>query len=336
MSAPIVSMHPRGSGFVKMAMAMIAGRGDLLESAAWSEVHNGATAPATTVLRAAAAFGGIYPDEWGGALYTAYQSLAVEMIGLIEQKSVVGQLSNLRRIPLGTRVGIAVSGPNASWIGQGVAIPVSAMGFTDAPLDPLKLGSLIVLSEELARSTSPAVEPLLRTTMVNAISERLDRSFLDPTNPGLPEIEPASITFGVTPTPGGADDAADLAALVAAFQGDIGAAYIVTSPAKLATMVGAAWPDLSVRGGSFGGFPVIATKAAEGNLIMVDPTGIAYGSDLLTLDKSGAASIQMDDSPVAGESQLVSLWQANLVALRGIQSANWIAKPGSVAFIAGS
>lgn len=93
---------------------------------------------------------------------------------------------------------------------------------------------------------------------------------------------------------------------------------------------------IDMNGGTFMGLPVIvesvpanpgsgspATGAGQ-RLILAKASEILLADDGgVTIDVSREASLQMDSAPTAGATELVSLWQNNMVALRAERFINW-------------
>src|SRR5262249_45235392 len=83
----------------------------------------------------------------------------------------------------------------------------------------------------------------------------------------------------------------------------------------------AAFPGMSPKGGEIlPGLPAIVSDGVpSATMVLVDAQQVAAASESITLDASNEASIQLDsapDSPPTGSTNLVSLWQSDLVALR--------------------
>src|SRR5690606_40682755 len=86
--------------------------------------------------------------------------------------------------------------------------PVSDLAFRTISLDMDKVAGIVVLTDELVRSSAPSAEGIVRQDLVAQIARFLDAQFLDPTVVGSDD-NPASITNGVTPiTASGADSEA--------------------------------------------------------------------------------------------------------------------------------
>lgn len=82
----------------------------------------------------------------------------------------------------------------------------------------------------------------------------------------------------------------------------------------------AAFPGATYRGGEIAGITVIASDGVPANtMVLADAQQIAAASDTITLDASREAIVQLDtapDSPPTASSNLVSLWQLNMIALK--------------------
>jgi len=207
-----------------------------------------------------------------------------------------------------------------------------------------KIAAISVITEELARFSSPSAETLVRDELGRAIIARMDVDFIDPAKGAVANVRPASITNLVTPTPATITDADSVRAAL----GDLLAAYLTANntpesavlimPATIALdwslMFNALgqpeFPTLSMRGGTLQGIPVITTQHASisGNslVIMVNASDIFLADDGgVTVDVSREASITMSSDPVAdaATAEVVSMWQANELALRAERYVNW-------------
>jgi hypothetical protein len=163
----------------------------------------------------------------------------------------------------------------------------------------------------------------------------------------------AAMTTGLTPTASAGTTAAnaltDIGKLLASVTlGETSRPYFVMNPARaksgamLLTTAGSfAFPALTPLGGSIVGIPVLVSDAvAAGQVLLVDASGIAGDSDVITLDASGQAMIQLDDTPddpVTASTAMTSLWQHNM---RAIRASRYFAaerfRTGAVAAISGA
>jgi HK97 family phage major capsid protein len=258
-------------------------------------------------------------------------------------------------------VGIAgqTSGGAGYWVGQGKAKPLTKFDFDRVSLGFSKVAAISVITEELARFSSPSAEQLVRDGLKAALVERLDIDFVDPAKAEALNVSPASITNGVAPIASGgatADDIRqDLQALMAAFIGTnqnvASLVLIMPNTAALAlslmrnSLGQREFDGLSVKGGTLEGLPVIASQyahtAAAGDMLIAanaELIGLA-DDDVVTVEASREASLEMSDAPVGnsdvpGAVALVSMWQTNSIALRAERFINWKRlRPGAVAFI---
>jgi len=235
-------------------------------------------------------------------------------------------------------------------VGQGAPKPVTKFDYTATNLTWAKVAAISVLTDELIRFSNPSAEALVRSSIADALRERLDIDFIDPGKAAVANVSPASITNGVAPiSSSGSDEThvrADLRALwapfIAANIAPTTAVYIMSSTTALALslMVNAlgqrAFPDISMNGGTLLGIPVIVSEyarntggSAGGLVILANASDIWLADDGgFTLDASREASLQMDDAPTLNsatgtEAQVVSMFQTNSVALRAERFINW-------------
>ena len=183
--------------------------------------------------------------------------------------------------------------------------------------------------------------------MIRALADALDSALIDPANAGIADVMPGSITNGVAPSPTG-NPGTDIAALIAAFDGDFESAAFITDPATAAQIAlardaagGFAFPDAGPRGGSMLGLPLIMSRSSPrdssgGQLALVDASGIAYGAEGVRTSASEHTTIEMvDDTTEPPTVEQVSMYQTNSVAMLSEIAANWkVAREGAVAYVA--
>lgn len=300
------------------------------------------------VLKAAVAAGNTTDATWAGPLVYANQ-LATEFIEYLRPQTIVGRFGqgsvpSLRRVPFNVRITGQTSGASANWVGQGVPKPVTKFDTAATTLGFSKIAAISVITEELARFSSPSAEGLVRDELGRAIIARMDIDFIDPAKALVANVSPASITNGVTPTAATITDADSVRAALGALL----AAYLAANnPPQSAVLIMPAttalnwslmfnalgqpeFSSLSMNGGSIQGIPVITTQHAviAGNelVIMVNASDIFLADEGgVTVDVSREASITMSSDPVAdaATASVVSMWQANMLALRAERFVNW-------------
>jgi HK97 family phage major capsid protein len=286
---------------------------------------------------------------WASPL-VEYNTIASEFIEFLRPTTIIGQIPGLRRVPFFMRAVGQTTGGSAAWVGEGRAKPLTRFAFNATTLAHTKLAAISVLTDDVVRFSSPSAEGIVRDALADAIRERGDLDFIDPSNAGTANIKPASITNAATPLTSQGNSAedvrADIAALVGAFvtENMNVASLVLIMPNTLALMLSLMrnaqgvreFPDITVNGGTLEGIPVVASQYA----VFGSPTGslvIALNASELfladdgnvTVSASREASLEMDDAPSSRssspvtESTLVSMFQTNSVALRAERSINW-------------
>jgi HK97 family phage major capsid protein len=237
------------------------------------------------------------------------------------------------------------------------------MNAIEVTLGIAKAAGLVVLTEELVRSSDPSAEMKVRDDLLGSITEFLDRQFLDPTVAAVSNVSPASITNGVTAlTPTGTTLAtlrADIQTLFKSFinvnDDPTTATWIMdTGMALTISMMQNAlgqneFPGLTINGGTFAGLPAVVSNSANvaGSpdsgrmIILAKQSDIMLAEGGLEIDASREASVEMTDVPTgdaaagtAGTTSLVSMFQSKSVAVRATRFVNWKKKRSTaVAFI---
>ena len=102
-------------------------------------------------------------------------------------------------MPFNTKVPTQTAGGTYGWVGEGKPKPLTALAFSSATLAVAKAAGIIVITEELARLSSPSAEAVVRADMIAGIAQFLDGQFIDPAVAEVANVHPASITNGLTP-----------------------------------------------------------------------------------------------------------------------------------------
>ena len=291
--------------------------------------HKAATGPGDTVT-----------PSWAGALVDT--GLAREAVQLLRGRSVVAQVSpRMQQVPFGQRTVVdATATPLGGWIVEGASMPIGQLAFAAAgPLLPTKAGAAVVVTRELVTVGGPTAEQSIRMTLLSQLAAVIDRLFLDPSIAPAGGA-PGSITNGATAiTSSGSTAAAiqaDLAAMIAAITtSGQGLTWILrpTTAAHVAAALGAA-SDLPR---TLYGLPVALSANSPQQIVLADLAAVLYadeGGFDVSLTKD--ATVRLDSAPAPATPQ-TSLWQQNLIGLKGLRWLNWArAVDGSVAFMATS
>lgn len=265
-----------------------------------------------------------------------------ELFRAVRESAVLFRLRAARRTGWRTR-SILTGGTLAAWVKPGGAIPVHKAEFDNEGLEPFKVAAITMATQSTLEST-PGIEGQLFADLTRAVVDKLDADLLDPANGGTAGQTPSAITNGISAIAATNDPGADLAALVASFDGDLLSSYFIMPPDVAVKLAGTGdFPDLGARGGEAVGLPVLTSRAAPvESVILVDPSGfmVAYDEEIL-LEAGKEGSLEMEteptqDSTVPTAAQLVSLWQSNCVAFRAIGHVAWKqARSGGVAMLQG-
>ncbi len=327
------------------------------ESAAAADAARlwGADSPEARVLKASVgAATPIAGAGWDASALNAVDSAGKEFWTLIHPSTVVGKMPALRRVPFNVRLIGLTAGATATWMGPGKPMAVTKDAMQAFTFPERKLGAIKVVTEEVVKLGGLEAEAYLDSELEAAPVELLDSSFLDAANTGITDEKPASVTAGVSPITSSGSAVADVAALIAAFSGDLGVAVFVTDPTLAAqialTRVSStgpyAFPNASVRGdGNILGIPLLVSKSSpraisgspsvsRGQLALIDPSGVAFGGGAVNFERSTQGTIEMSDAPTnsptfSGSPQTVhatnhvSLFQTNSVALKVTIYVNW-------------
>ncbi|RVI90785.1 phage major capsid protein [Sinorhizobium medicae] len=357
----------KGTAFTRFAMALMAGKGNLMQSVEIAKRWADQTPEVETVLKAAVAAGTTTDPTWAKPL-VEYQNMASEFAELLRPATIIGRIPGLRRVPFNIKVPRQTGGSSASWVGEGAPKPVSALAFDQINLGVTKLAGIVVMTDELVRFSNPSAEAIVRQDLIDTIVQTMDKDFVDPANAGTAGVKPGSITNGVAPVVASGTDADAVRADVQKVMGKFvtanlslsGAVWIMTEMQALAFALmlnplgQREFPDIEINGesgGRFFGLPVVLSEnvplnpgsgdpvvGAGSRIILAKASEIMLADDGETLlDASNQASLQMDSAPTnppTDATVMVSLWQMNLVGIRAERFINWTKRrPGAVQWI---
>ena len=306
---------------------------------------------------------------YGGPLM-AYVQFAGDFVEFLRPQSIIGKfgttqngvaIPDLNHIPFNVHIRGQTSGGAGYWVGQGQAKPLTRTDFNDTYLGFTKLANIAVLTEELMRFSDPAAETLIRNMLAGAIVQRMDADFIDPTNAGVANVKPASITYGATTV-------ASTGAAVDNIRQDIDALWNTAAVANLPmdsavyitdartarrisllqTSLGQPqFAGVTMRGGALDGVPIIVSNnvptPTAGSIIV-----LAFASEIwladdgqVSLAASTEASLEMNSAPTSNATtptavQMVSMFQTDSVALRAERYINWAKRrTQAVAYVTG-
>jgi HK97 family phage major capsid protein/HK97 family phage prohead protease len=343
-SVPIIQVRsqlPKGTGFVRFVQGLAACKGNLMQAEQYAKQWDDSTPEVGLVFKAAVAAGTTTDATWAGPL-APLMPLTSEFLELLRPATILGKVPGFRKVPFNVTIASQTGGGTYQWVGQGAPKPVGKLQFGSVSLTITKCAGIVVITLELARTSTPSAEAVIRQDMINGIAAFLDVEFTDPSKAPVAGVSPGSVTNGVTPIttagPTPANARTDIQAMAAAMSAagiPIGGAVLLMSTTNALALSNALnalgqplFPSLSLNGGTvMGGITVIPSQSMGTTVAMVQPDAILYADDGgVTIDVSQEASVQMDsapDNPALATTVLTSLWQNNLVGLRAERFINW-------------
>jgi hypothetical protein len=222
------------------------------------------------------------------------------------------------RAPFNQRISYFTGLPSGKLRGEGEVISVKRATGDKVFLQPKMVAGISVFTKEMITSVSGQGEAFLTTELKRAIVPTLDAGMF------------SLITDGSTPTMASSGPAptgaiADIRWLLSQVNPKAESRLVwVMSPdvgQYASTLYEAGWvfERMGPTGGEICNTPAIVSDGLDpGTFGLIDATGIAADSLGVDLTVSTQSSLQLDDSPdspVTSSTNVISLWQQNLVAL---------------------
>jgi HK97 family phage major capsid protein len=364
-----------GQAFTRFVGALALSKGNLMQAAEIAKRWEHETPEVTNVLRHAVAIGntndpgawlqraavaaGTTTDPIWAAPLVNYQIMASEFIALLRPFTVFGQLSGYRSVPFNIKIPRQTAGATANWVGEGASKPVSSNAFDMVTIPWAKMAVIVVITQELARFSTPSAEMLVRDDLLAAIAQFIDQQLLLDTVTAIAGVRPASITNAAHKVP-------STGSTVAAVTTDLATAMLYMSTANinltnpvwlmnpaaamfLATLRTAqdvfAFPGMGMGstggiqpgGGStqavvqgftrnLMGIPVLVSGNVPPQTIdLLEQSELMVADDgEVLIDTSQEASVQMDSAPATPATPLVSFWQQNLLGIKAERFIYWL------------
>jgi hypothetical protein len=198
--------------------------------------------------------------------------------------------------------------------------PISSLVLGQQLLEPRKSAAIIVASKELAGF--PGAEQLFANELTKAVVAATDSFFL------------AALIAATSPTGSAGATLTNITTdfdtlLSAITTGATSRVFYVASPANIKSIMTKAnaggqpaYANLGINGGEIwpGVTAIASDQISSSAALMFDATAIVGNADIIVPDRSDITSLQMEsttpDSPPTASTILVSLWQADLRALK--------------------
>jgi HK97 family phage major capsid protein/HK97 family phage prohead protease len=306
------------------------------------------------IMKAAVEGGGSGSGEWGAELVQADTTYTGDFIEYLKSKTVYDALP-LREVPANIMIKGQDGTATGYWVGESKAIPAGKADFSDVSLTPLKVAALAVVSNELLRDSTPSAEKLVRDSLVDASTQRIDTTFLS-TSAAVAGVSPAGLLNGVSGQSSSGNDgdgvAEDIKTLYDIFITALNASglQLVMNPALAKaiqlmrnTLGIFEFPGITQDGGTLLGDPVkTGDNVNSAHMILLKPSDIfKIGDTGVEVSISREAMIEMDDAP-AMDSQtpttasgaVVSMFQTESTAIKVVRSINFAKRrSGAVQYI---
>lgn len=300
----------------RYAKALATGAGNFAETVAAAERERAVPRVLETIKSGSSA-AALSDPNWGGALAPAAGEMSLALIETIRPRSVFYTLAEMA-VPAefharAVAMALIAADPHteSEWL------PVQTANLEPAPLVPVQTGAIIVISDTLARSSDPAAFRALRRELEEGAIRATDARAL-----GI-------ALDGITPVAATAAPLADLRGMLTAVSATgAGRMLFAAAPdtanaaATAATDDGARlFPGMGPTGGEILGIPCIVSDAVTaGTLALFDCASFCANEGAITVDRAAAGALQMRTDPTQAASELVSLFQSNLQALRMISA----------------
>jgi HK97 family phage major capsid protein len=336
--SPVVSVKSNlepGILYTRAIMALVRSNFNRHEAAELATKQWSDTPEVALFIKAAVAPGTTTDPAWAAPLVRP-DAVSSEFIDLLRPATALGKI-NFMRVPFGVAVPILTNGGIYGWTGEGAPKHVTKLGFATDKLPLTKATGIIVLTDELVRTSNPDAEVICRNAMIKGIAAFLDSQLLDPAVAPVANVSPGSITNGTTAIPTTGSALADIHAIVSALSAanvPLGGLTLIMSETNALTLGmvrdpqgNHAFGGLTSSGGTVDGIKVVTSNAAGTNVIGVQPELVIY-SDFggVAIDMSRDATLQMSDAPMHptdATAVWTNLFQNNLVALRAEQYVGW-------------
>jgi len=323
--------------FASYAYHLLRAGGNVNHAAELAENTNDQYPRAHRVLKAAVTAGTTTDVSWASSL-TDYSGMAQGFVEALRSVSAFDTiLPFARRMPLHSQFGVFTAAIGSA-VAQGAALPVRKLSIAADVVDPVRLGALVVTTDELFRFAFAEGVAMLQAEMVGAVADVTDQEF----GAFLASGAPSSASSGNVRS----DLQTALASIAPRGRSKMFAIVGPATASDLATAQTAdglaLYPGFTPTGGVIAGVQFVASDTAvEGSpddMIVVDAHSLALAADLPMLRASKYATIEMDDAPsnsaVTGTAaNMVSMFQSNSVALLAERYTGWTKIRSNAAYV---
>jgi hypothetical protein len=278
------------------------------------------------VEKAVVSAGSTADASWAGNL-VAYQILQSGFVESLRSLGAFDQLlPSMRRIPAYNYASIVTGGFVGHNIGEAAWKPISKLSISADLMTPQKAVAFAVSTAELLRFATAGTQVLFGDELRLAVAQTTD----------IPVI--AALLAGLTVSASSGDPRVDIADLLASVPlKQSSRPFLLTSPTVVSQLAVARdsagatlFPSISIpEGGECFGIPLRGVDSLsnyDGNgdyLVLVDASQCAGESDVITLDESSQADLQMTDSPTDAPEAMISMYGTDSVAIKAERFFNF-------------
>jgi len=272
----------------------------------------------------------------GASDHAALRNVASEVVRLVQRKTVIGQMVGWTPAPPYVPViDIDDEPPVGTFIPPGGAVPVAHLPITSAMTEPGTLGEIFGFDTRVLASMDPRARRLFESQFIWRLRKLEDKEFLSATAAVAGE-RPAGILADATLVPSSGttpeDLRADLDALYAAVSGgEPRAPYYITSGrvAQRLAHLESSGIQVTDAGLRIGAVPVVTSAQAGDHLILLDASRLIVTDELLEIDASAVAAVEMSDTPIGSSAvptpaSLVSGFQTNTTFIKALRLISWV------------
>ncbi|WP_233862964.1 phage major capsid protein [Paraburkholderia adhaesiva] len=317
--------------FVRACKAIAIKKGDVFNAKDWALNAYGSRSAVTAYLTKAAqpvTSASINDPDAPASLRDA------EFIGLIQRRSVIalvdealgGGGNGWRRVPPFVPLLLQLNGASAGWVPEGALKFVGNANFDVSVLIPKKLAAMLVASIEFVKELDETTDLALQPDLARAVSDEINRTLVS--NDTVTNASPGGLFVGIEPLDSTGTLDGDVEQLVDSFPGDFSSAVLLASPrAGVGFAFSGHDQTAGARGGYVAGIPLVTVPGLpDGTLALIDARRVVLYEGETVPGASQQSAVTFTDAD--GATQLVSLWQNNLVGLRTETFVNWIPLDG--------
>ena len=312
--------------FVRVARALTLNKGDVRTAMKFCTMHYGGTSDEATYLERALISTANITNEGdpSGEFFEALRNLGASFIESVRAYSLLGRMMDDPGVRLVEPFRNYLHSDNAvasGWAAEGGPVIVGELNFAVTQLNPLKLGTILVSTEELVRVIGGNADAILFRDMRNSIVRNLNAA-LTATDDGADGVRPPGLFHDAETVAYTGDIEIDIADMLLNFQGDLTTSVFIAHPQTAAWIAMLIGSDLfGALGGELAGLPIYTSPELDNAMLgLVDCAQLEVVDLGIEPSVSGQAVVYQNAN---AQTSPVSLWQNNCVGLRATTFVNW-------------